>query len=105
LQDTRYREEQQKRQEAESREKQFVVDMEERMEQDRKYREEQEQQLLALEEERRNYERLLREEQNATDAEKRRCDLVPVPCCSDMWQKERRRLEEVASRLVNLLDF
>lgn len=80
LQDTRYREEQQKRQEAESREKQFVVEMEERMEQDRKYREEQEQQLLALEEERRNYERLLREEQNATDAEKRRCDLVLGSC-------------------------
>ena len=50
------------------------------MEQDRQYREEQEQQLLALEEERRNYERLLREEQNATDAEKRRCDLVLGPC-------------------------
>jgi len=100
-QDALYREEQSKRQSSEAREKQFVQQMEERMEQDRKYREEQEQQLLALEEERRNFERLLREEQGATDAEKRRREAIEMR--TDKAEHQRSTISQDNDRLLHML--
>eukprot|EP00285_Hemiselmis_virescens_P012972 CAMPEP_0173406500 /NCGR_PEP_ID=MMETSP1356-20130122/64739_1 /TAXON_ID=77927 ORGANISM="Hemiselmis virescens, Strain PCC157" /NCGR_SAMPLE_ID=MMETSP1356 /ASSEMBLY_ACC=CAM_ASM_000847 /LENGTH=817 /DNA_ID=CAMNT_0014367507 /DNA_START=58 /DNA_END=2511 /DNA_ORIENTATION=- len=100
-QDSLYREEQTKRQSSEAREKQFVQQMEERMEQDRRYREEQEQQLLALEEERRNFERLLREEQGATDAEKRRREAIEMR--TDKSEHQRSTISQDNDRLLHML--